>query len=177
VTRITASRVATALALTALVGLLLACGTTNPADSQWQGAQTDKTPAVTKEAIPGKTLNKYFPTVEKPYELVPDQDKPGTAIYKLEKNGKQIATLSINDTFAEENKPALKDFEKATDKLDDKYPLLAEGKNGHKILVADRFQVKIRNHVEGISGADILSPEDHKAWLNKFDLAGLATLK
>jgi hypothetical protein len=176
VTHITASRVATALGLTALVGLLVACGTTNPADSQWQGAQTDKSPAVTKEAIPGKTLNKYFPKVENPYDLVADQDKAGTAIYKLEKGGKQIATLSINDTFAEEHKDALKDFETATEKLDGKYPLMAEGKNAHKILVADRFQVKIRNQ-PGASGADLLSPEDHKTWLSKFDLAGLATLK
>jgi hypothetical protein len=176
VTRTNASRLATALALTAFAGLLIACGTTNPADSQWQGAQTDKTPAVTKEAIPGKTLNKYFPKPEKPFDLIADQDKAGTAIYKLEKGGKQIATLSINDTFAEEHKDALKDFATASEKLDGKYPLLAEGKNAHKILVADRFQVKIRNQ-PGVSGADLLSEDDHKMWLNKFDLDGLATLK
>ncbi len=172
--RITASRVATALALTVFAGLLIACGTTNPADSQWGSAQTDKTPAVTKEAIPGKTFNKYFPEPEKPYDLIADQDKAGTAIYKLEKDGKQIATLSINDTYAEEHKEALKDFKEATDKLDGKYPLLAEGKNAHKILVGDRFQVKIRNQP---GATDPLTPEDHKAWLKKFKLSGLETLK
>ncbi len=175
-THIKVSRVATALALTAFAGLLIACGTNvNPADSQWQAAETDKTPTVVKEAIPGKKLNKYFPKVEKPYDLIADEDKGSTAIYKLDKNEKQIATLSIHDTFGEE-KETLKDFDTATDKLDGKYPLVAEGNNTHKLLVAGRFLVKISNK-PGVAGADHLSPEDHKAWLNKFDLKGLSDLR
>ncbi len=84
----------------------------------------------------------------------------------------KLADMSITDTVSTPD--TVKEFDGATDKLDGKYPLRAEGKKGTAILVAGRYQVKIRNDGEAEFQ---LSEDARKEWIKKFDLDGLSQLK
>lgn len=93
------------------------------------------------------------------------QEKPGFAEAKLQKDGKDVATLSISDASGDES--ALKKFETASDKLQG-YPLVTVGKNQSSLLVKGRYQVKV--------SSPQLDPDARKVWLEKFNLSGLAAL-
>lgn len=150
-----------------LVALVLVLGCGQARDTRWDQAQTQKTPAVAKEAIDGSAFNKFFPKVESPFDLVYKQEKKGTAVASLKKDGKDIATLTIFDTIS--NPDAVTEYKETSTALAG-YPLVAKGAKGTAILVARRFQVQVR------SADDTLDEEGRKEWLKKFDLDGLARL-
>jgi hypothetical protein len=156
--------------LAALTLALLAAGCSPQGDTRFRAAQTQKGPAVAKEAVPGDKLNKFFPKAEGEWDLVYTQEKQGMSQAELKKGGKAVATLAIFDTLSDPK--VAEEYHDAKDKLDDKYPLLAKGKLGTAVLVGDRFQVQVRS----LPGAG-LEEADRKEWLHKFDLAGLATLQ
>lgn len=93
------------------------------------------------------------------------QEKTGFAEAKLQKDGKDVATLSISDASGDAS--ALKKFETATDKLQG-YPLVTVGKNQSSLLVKGRYQVKVSSQQ--------LDADARKIWLEKFNLSGLAAL-
>jgi hypothetical protein len=139
-------------------------------DTRFQSAVTQKGPAVSKEAVPGDKLNKFFPKTEGEWDLVYTQEKQGMSQAELKKDGKAVAQLAIFDTVTDTK--VADEYKDAKDKLDDKYPMLAKGKLGTGVLVGDRFQVQVRTLPGGS-----FEEADRKEWLHKFDLAGLATLQ
>lgn len=129
------------------------------------GGAVGTTPLPTKP-VAGSALNKFFPGDAEGYDRVFTQEKSGFALANLNKGGKTVAQLSINDSAA--NPSAREKFKSASRTLAG-YPLTSEG--GLAVLVADRYQVKVRATGGGLSAGE------QEAWLQKFDLAGLATLK
>ncbi|WP_017718207.1 hypothetical protein [Kamptonema formosum] len=127
-----------------------------------------KGPAVVRESASGGSFNKYFPAGGGGYERVYTQEKKGAAIAKLKKGGKDVAELSITDTV---NTPDTRaKFKQSTQRIAG-YPAATQGSTMTSILVADRFQVKVR------SLDPSFSPSDREAWLQKFNLSGIASLK
>jgi hypothetical protein len=104
------------------------------------------------------------------WDVVYTQEKQGQSQAELKKGGVAFAQLAIFDTVSDEK--VAEDYKDAAEKLDGKYPMIAKGKMGTGVLVGDRFQVQVRT----LPGNDF-SEADRKAWLSKFDLAGLATLE
>jgi hypothetical protein len=151
-----------------LVALVVACSG-NPAQTRWASAQQESRnkPAVAKEALPGKDFNKFFPKAESPWDLTYKQEKQGTAIASLKKDGKEVATLHVFDTISDPD--AAKDYKETTQALAG-HPLVAKGAKGTAVLVANRFQVQVR------SMDDSFSEDDRKEWIKKFDLDGIAKL-
>jgi hypothetical protein len=152
-----------------LVALVVACGGGNPADTRWATAQQESRnkPAVAKEALAGKEFNKFFPKAESPWDLTYKQEKQGTAIASLKKDGKEVAMLTVFDTVSEPD--VAKDYKESTEALAG-CPLVAKGSKGTAILVANRFQVQVR------SMDNSFTEDDRKAWIKKFDLDGIAKL-
>jgi len=147
--------------------LVTACGGAKE-PSRFEGAQQQKTPAVVRESASGGSFNKYFPAGGGGYERVYTQEKKGAAIAKLKKGGKDVAELSITDT---RNEPTARDKYKQSTQRIAGYPATTQGTTMTSILVADRFQVKVR------SLDPSFAPSDREAWLQKFNLSGLASLK
>jgi hypothetical protein len=150
------------------LALMVACGG-NPADTRWTSAQqgSRNKPAVAKEALPGSAFNKFFPKAESPWDLTYKQEKPGTAIASLKKDGKEVATLYVVDTISEPD--VAQEYKESTQALAG-CPLVAKGSKGTAVLVANRFQVQVR------STDNSFSEDDRKEWLKKFDLDGIAKL-
>ncbi len=156
--------------LAVLTLALLAAGCGPGGDTRFQAAQTQKGPAVAKEAVPGDKLNKFFPKAEGEWDLVYTQEKQGMSQAELKKGGKAVAQLAIFDTVTDSK--VADEYKDAKDKLADKYPMIAKGKLGTAVLVGDRYQVQVRT----LPGADF-EEANRKEWLGKFDLTGLATLQ
>ena len=124
--------------------------------------------AVDKQAEKGGTFNQFFPEPEGEYEVVPSQEKRGFAEYKLKQNGKTIAMLSINDTIS--LPAAAAKYENAKETLAG-YPVVQQGTTATGILVNGRYQVKVLSRDAAFVEAD------RAAWIQKFDLRGLAQLE
>ena len=90
--------------------------------------------------------------------------RDGYAEAALEKDGKEVAMLSISD--AERLAYVKAKFEDATEKLDG-FPLLTVGKDLSTILVKDRFEIKVLSKT--------LDADARKAILASFDLKGLGS--
>ncbi len=149
--------------------VLFACASA-PQPTQWADAQQetkDKT-AVSKEALDGKAFNKFFPKVQAPWDLVYEQDKKGTAIANVKKDGKELAKLSVTDTIS--TPEAAEKYKTATEKRGG-FPYLKTGSHEVGLLVDDRFQVKVK------SMDDAFTLKDCDDWLEKFDLNGISKLK
>lgn len=148
-----------------------ACGPKPP--SQFDAAQKESTgrnakPAVVKESAEGGSFNKYFPKADSGYSVTFDQEKKGFASAKLKKGGKEVAALSINDTV---NEPAAaKKYDKSSRKIAG-YPAVDIGKNGTGILVKKHYQVKVTSKDKSFAKTD------REAWIEKFNLQGLESLK
>jgi hypothetical protein len=114
----------------------------------------------------GASFNKAFPPdgVDG-YKRVFTQEKEGFAEAKLQKDGKDVATLAITDV--ENDAEAKGKFGKSTESLSG-HPLVTVGKNQSALLVKNRFQVKVSSQA--------LEPDARKQLLSKFDLATLASL-
>lgn len=133
-------------------------------DTTQRGAPT----AVVKAAEQGATFNKFFPDPTGTYEVVPAQEKKGFSEYKLNQDGKNVAMLSISDTSSLPTAAAK--YQNSTEKLAG-YPMVDQGTTATGLLVNDRYQVKV------LSRAPEFTKDDRLAWLQKFDLRGLAKLE
>jgi hypothetical protein len=153
-----------------LVLLITACKPTQQsryADVQKETSQRGVT-AVAKKAEQGATFNKFFPDGVRGYDIIAAQEKKGFAEYKVNKDGKTVAMLSISDTTSVPSAAAK--YQAATDKVAG-YPAVDQGMMGTGILVNDRYQVKV------LSRDASFTKDDRVLWLQKFDLKGLAKLK
>lgn len=156
--------------LLSLVLLVSACA--KPDSSPYAQVQEDTSKkgapaAVSKGAVAGSQFNKFFPNSGSGYEVVPAQEKQGFAEYKVNRGGKNVAVLSINDTAG--NPTATAKFQSATAKVAG-YPAVDQGQNITAILVNNRYQVKVQSRDASFT------KDDRTAWLQKFDLRGLSKL-
>ena len=141
--------------------------------SPYAQAQKDSTRfgapgAVAKTAEQGAKFNKFFPDKVKGYDIVPAQEKKGFAEYKVNRDGKNVAVLSISDTTSLPTAAAK--YATSTFKVGG-YPALDQGTMTTGILVNDRYQVKVSSRDASFTR------DDRLAWLQKFDLKGIAQLK
>ncbi len=146
-----------------------ACGPKTP--SRFDGAQKESTgqnakKSVVKESEEGGIFNQYFPKADSGYSVTFAQEKKGFAEAKLKKGSKDVATLSISDTLNDAT--AAKKYDKSSSKIGG-YPAIDIGKNGTAVLVKKRYQVKVTSKD--------LSKKDRQAWIEKFKLQGLESLK
>lgn len=154
-----------------LVSLLFLTSCTSAPPSRFEQAQQEslnagnRDTAVSKNAESGGDFNKFFPNSGGGYDRVFTQEKRGFAQAKLKQQGKEVAMLSVSDTIS--NKSAADDFKNASNKIKG-YPAVEKGKNTTAVLVGNRFQVKVT------SRDDSFTQQDRIAWLQKFNLDGLA---
>jgi len=156
--------------------LVSACGgstTTNAGYEQAQKESTSRsgqrqTKQQNKQEVSGGEFNKFFPQSGGGFDRVFAQEKRGFAEAKLKQSGQDVAVLSISDVAG--NPSAADKFQNASQKIGG-YPAVQQGKKSTVVLVNNRFQVKVQ------SRADSFSQNDREAWLQKFDLNGLAKLK
>ncbi|MEG3845795.1 hypothetical protein QT971_02550 [Microcoleus sp. herbarium19] len=165
--------------------LVTACGQTE-APSRWDKAQQESTqkPAkakqttadkstasnqnLPKKAVAGGKLNKFFPASGGGFDRVFAQEKSGFAEAKLNKGGKNVAVLSINDIAG--NPSAGAKFQNSTKQIGG-YPAINQGANITAVLVANRYQVKVQSRDPSFTASD------REAWLSKFNFGGLARVK
>lgn len=117
--------------------------------------------------FPGGAFNRFFPAAGEGFERAASQEKEGFAEYKLKKDGKEMAMLAISDTAT--NPEAAAKF-KNSDRQIGGYPAIEQGSTATAVLVDNRFQVKV------LSRNPAFTRSDREAWLQKFDLRGLAGL-
>ncbi len=166
-------RILAALMLCVLVLFTTACSATAQAPKRFDSAQQQSSQqrsgqAVAKSATQGSEFNKFFPAATDGFQRVYTQEKKGFAEAKLKQGGKDVAMLSISDTTS--NPIAAAKFKTSTKKING-YPAVEIGNTQTAILVGDRYQVKV------LSRAPAFTASDRAAWLQRFDLNGLAQLK
>ena len=153
--------------------LLLTSCSSQKAPSRFDGAQQNSTSkgatAVVDSSQSGGSFNRYFPDGGSGYERIYSQEKKGFAEAKLKKDGQEIAILSISDVL--NNPSTVNKYQDSAAKIGG-YPSVTQGKSGTAVLVADRYQVKIRS-----KDTNAFTEGDRKKWLGKFDLRGLSKLK
>lgn len=158
----------TALILTSCL-LFTSCNQQAP--SRFDGAQQESTSkgatAVVNDSQSGSAFNRFFPDSADGYKRVYAQEKKGFAEAKLDKDGKEIAILSISDTLNNPN--AVGKFESSNSQING-YPAVTQGSSATAVLVNNRYQVKIR------SKDTSFDQSDRENWLKKFDLRGLSKL-
>lgn len=133
-----------------------------------QRPQQPKDGAVAGKPVAGGSLNKFFPRGSGGYSTVPAQEKTGFAEYKLNQGGKNVAMLSINDVA--NNPSATQKFQQSSKTIAG-YPAVDQGQNITALLVGGRYQVKVQSRDASFTKSD------REAWLQKFNLSGLARLK
>ena len=149
--------------------LLTSCQqeTTSRFDAAQQESTSKGATAVVDSATSGGTFNRYFPDSGDGYQRVYSQEKKGFAQAKLNRDGKEVAILSISDVL---NNPSTVDkFQNSTEKIKG-YPVVNQGSTGTALLVGDRYQVKIRSKDASFTESD------RTEWLGKFNLRGLSKL-
>jgi hypothetical protein len=156
-----------------MVGLVLMVSACASAPSKYDQVQKDTTgfgspAAVAKKAEQGSTFNKFFPGDQGGYNVIPYQEKKGFAEYKLQQGDKTLAMLSISDTTS--LPAAAEKYNAATESISG-FPAVDQGSTGTGVLVNGRYQVKV------LSRDPAFDKADRVAWLQKFDLKGLAELK
>lgn len=151
------------VAATLCFALSIAC---SKEPTRWDtDASAATLPAASVPKTEGAKLNAFFPKDADGYTRTFTQEKDGFVEAKVKKDGKEEATLTVSDANGDD---AVKSkFEKATEKLGDS-PLVTVGKNQSAVLVGKRYQVKVTSTT--------LDEAARKAWLGKFDLAGLSKL-
>lgn len=170
-------KVSIAIGALLLIGLLAVGGcqltqlkASQPSDTaKWEQIE-EQTPAVAvdkKAVINGGEFNKFFPGNGAGYERVYTQEKDGFAEAKLKQDGNTLAMLSVSDTITNPN--AITKYQNSERALAG-YPLAEVGSTATSVLVADRLQVKVLSRDPDFTSAD------REAWLEKFDLTGLAKL-
>ncbi|MBW4577736.1 MAG: hypothetical protein KME08_21100 [Aphanothece sp. CMT-3BRIN-NPC111] len=168
--------------LLSMLLLVTSCATQAP--SRWDQAQQDSTSRRTQtqqrqptdgqnrvpagKPVSGGSFNKFFPSAGGGYQRVYTQEKQGFAEAKLKKGGTDVAVLSISDTA--NNPSAAQKFQRSSQKIAG-YPAVKQGNNGTAVLVGDRYQVKVQSRDPSFTESD------RQAWLQKFNLNGLARLR
>ncbi|MTJ13659.1 hypothetical protein FJR11_13885 [Anabaena sp. UHCC 0187] len=163
------SRVLAALLLSVVI-LTTACSTKAP--SRFDQVQQESTKqksgqAVVKNATQGSKLNQFFPSDGDGYSRVYTQEKKGFSEANLKKAGKVVAQLAISDTSS--TPATASKFANSTEKIGG-YPSVKLGKTQTSVLV-NKYQVKV------ISKDPLFTASDRAAWIEKFNLDGLAKLK
>jgi hypothetical protein len=156
------------------LALALAACSSQQEPSRWENAQQESTEgqsdqAAAGEVVPGSQFNQLFPreaAESEGYSFTYTQEKEGFAEASLSRDGAVVALLSVSDTMTN---PA------AAEKYQDSSSMIAgypayQSENITAILVVDRFQV------QAFSEADSFTASDREAWLQQFDLEGLAAL-
>jgi hypothetical protein len=156
-----------------LVCLVLLVSACSSAPSKYDQVQKDTTgfgspAAVAKKAEQGGTFNQFFPGNQGDYKVIPYQEKKGFAEYKLQKGDQTLAMLSISDTTSLPTAAAK--YNDATETIAG-YPAVNQGSTATGLLVNGRYQVKV------LSRDPAFTQAERTAWLQKFDLQGLAQLK
>jgi hypothetical protein len=156
-----------------LVLLLSGCFQKEP--SKFAQVQKDTTargaaPAVAKNATQGSEFNKFFPKDADGFDRVFSQEKKGFAEAKLNKGGKNVAVLSINDTSSPGLAAAANKYQKSTEKLSG-FPLLVEPLPKSTGVLVKKFQVKVASRDASFTADNRLT------WLKKFNLDGLSKLQ
>ncbi len=155
-----------ALALTAACS---SCSSKPP--SRFDKAQQESTQPKDKQApvnqnpIAGGTFNKFFPKAEAGYTVTFAQEKKGVSQASLKKDGKEVALLSVTDTTA--NPTSLDKYKASTTKIGG-HPSVQFGPNT-SVLVKGRYQVTV-------AAKPGFAKPDAEKWLQKFDLAGIASI-
>jgi hypothetical protein len=126
--------------------------------------------AVAKDATQGSEFNKFFPADADGYDRVFSQEKKGFAEAKLNKGGKNVAMLSINDTSSPGLAAAANKYQKSTEKLG-AFPLLVEPIPKSTGVLVKKFQVKVTSKDPSFTA------DNRITWLKKFNLDGLSKLK
>lgn len=138
-------------------------------DQAQQESSKQKTgQAVSKTATQGSEFNKFFPSTGDGYQRVFTQEKKGFAEAKLKQNGKDVAMLAISDTSSTPGTAA--SYSNSTKQIAG-YPAREIGNTQTAVLVNNRYQVKV------ISSDSSFTASDRAAWIEKFNLSGLARLK
>lgn len=166
----THSKIRTLLLISLIASALFITACNVKEATVWDAAQTASQDgeAVAEDAIAGSEFNQFFPKSADGLEVIFSQEKDGFAEAVLEKDGAEVATLSISDIIS--NPSAADKYADSSDTLDS-FPLVDVGSQGSAVLVADRFQVQVR------SKADDFNRDNRVSWLAAFDLAGLSGLK
>lgn len=162
-------RILASLLLSVLL-LTTACTPKEPGrfdQAQKESTQQKSGQAVAKNATQGGEFNKFFPSAEDGFQRVYTQEKKGFAEAKLKKAGKDVALLSISDTTS--TPTAAAKFSNSTKKIGG-YPAVEVGNTQTAILVG-KYQVK------ALSRDSSFTASDRAAWIEKFNLVGLAKLK
>ena len=157
--------------LLSMLLLVTACATQAPSrfdQVQQESSQQRSGQAVAKDATQGSSFNKFFPSASNGFERVYTQEKKGFAEAKLKKSGKDVAMLSISDTSSTPSAAAK--YQNTTKKIGG-YPAVEIGNTQTGVLVSDRYQVKV------ISRDPSFTVSDREAWVEKFNLNGLAQLQ
>jgi hypothetical protein len=169
---IASQRHVVALAFLAAAALASGCKKDEPKSTRWEdaaaaaAAEQAPSPSASVATTPTGTFNKFFPKDgEGGHKRVFAADKEGFAEAKLQKDGKDVAVLSVSDAAKLESAKAK--FAGATEKLEG-FPVMKVGNNQTTVLVADRYQVKV--------SSPTLDHEARKAILATFDLKGLSAL-
>ena len=116
--------------------------------------------------VAGGKLNPFFPADEGGFKRIFTQEKVGFVQAKLERDGIEVATLSVSDLGNDAD--ALSKFENASFQIAG-CPAVTRGSLGTAVL-AGRFQVQVRSKTGSFTASD------REAWLEKFDLSGLSRL-
>jgi hypothetical protein len=161
------------LAALLLSVLLLTTACTAKAPSRFDQAQQESTrqksgQAVSKSATQGSQFNKLFPPAGNGYQRVFTQEKKGFAEANLKKDGKVLAKMAIADTSSVP--AAAAKYSNSKEQISG-YPAVEIGNTQTAILVNNRYQVKV------ISSSPSFTASDRKAWIQKFNLSGLARIK
>lgn len=136
-------------------------------EAQSPGAVEEKQPPVDVDSAESGKFDPFFPKPEDGYEVVFQPEKPGYAQASLQDGDKELAVFSVFDI---ENNPIVQArFERSKEKVGE-YPVLIEGSN-LTVLIAERYHVQVR------SVAPEFGEAERKAWLEKFDLAGIAKME
>lgn len=160
----------TARVLCWLLLLTIVSGCQKDTNDRWAKAQQESSQnpeAVSQEAVAGGEFNRFFPQVEKPWDIVFKQEKTGFAQASLQQDGTEMAVLSVSDTT---NNPEAAEKYKDSQEQIANYPAVNIGEQATAILVNDRFQIQIRS-VDAAFG-----PEERQAWLAKFNLEAIGRL-
>lgn len=154
--------------LLSLLLLVTSCAKEPPSrfeQAQQESSQQKSGQAVAKNATQGAEFNKFFPKAGAGYDRVFTQEKKGFAEAKLKKDGKDVAMLAISDTTSTPSAAAK--FQQSTKTIGG-YPAVNIGSTQTAVLVNNRYQVKV------LSRDPSFTQGDREAWLQKFDLNGLA---
>ena len=150
------------LAFVALVACT-ACSKDEPKSTRWDDAAANPAPPSSVPKTETGSFNRFFPKDGVGgYSRVFTADKAGYAEAKLQKDGKDVATLTVADA----DEAAKAKFTSATEKVAG-FPVVKLGNNQSTALVKDRFQVKVSSQT--------LDHEARKKILESFDLGGLGT--